>query len=76
MQYAFCQKKKNQLIIYFCNCYLRDDCFFFSFATELSKAQKTFAKDLREFNFECIDQQTDDEITIGKFKKKLSVPLY
>lgn len=49
---------------------------FFSFATELSKAQKTFAKDLREFNFECIDQQTDDEITIGKFKKKLSVPLY
>lgn len=75
MQYAFRQKKKNQSIIYFCNCYLSDDCFF-SFATELSKAQKTFAKDLREFNFECIDQQTDDEITIGKFKKKLSVPLY
>ncbi|XP_025086672.1 LOW QUALITY PROTEIN: rho GTPase-activating protein 26-like [Pomacea canaliculata] len=38
----------------------------FEAAKQLSKAQKTFAKDLREFNFECIDQQTDDEITIAK----------
>ena len=44
---------------------LEDNCFHLFFS-ELSKAQKTFAKDLKEFNFECIDQQTDDEITIGK----------
>ncbi|KAL8573468.1 hypothetical protein ACOMHN_032482 [Nucella lapillus] len=37
----------------------------FEAAKQLSKAQKTFAKDLTEFNFQCIDQQTDDEIRIG-----------
>ncbi|XP_070197766.1 rho GTPase-activating protein 26-like isoform X1 [Littorina saxatilis] len=37
----------------------------FEAAKQLSKAQKTFARDLKEFNFECIDQQTDDEITIA-----------
>lgn len=34
-------------------------------AKQLSRAQKAFAKDLKEFNFECIDQQTDYEKTIG-----------
>ncbi|KAL8616741.1 hypothetical protein ACOMHN_017779 [Nucella lapillus] len=34
-------------------------------AKQLSRAQKAFAKDLKEFNFDCIDQQTDYEKTIG-----------
>ncbi|XP_076446006.1 rho GTPase-activating protein 26-like [Babylonia areolata] len=49
----------------------------FEAAKQLSRAQKAFAKDLKEFNFECIDQQTDDERTIGKslaeFSKYISI---
>lgn len=37
------------------------------FSPGLSKAQKTFSNNLREFKFECIgSQQTDDELVIGK----------
>lgn len=38
----------------------------FDAARQLSKAHKTFARDLQDFKFECIDKQTDDEITIAK----------
>ena len=39
----------------------------FSLSTEFSKAQKAFAKDLKEFEFECIgDQLTDEEKLICK----------
>ncbi|XP_076468202.1 rho GTPase-activating protein 26-like [Babylonia areolata] len=48
----------------------------FEAAKQLSKAQKTFAKDLKDFNFECIDQQTDEEIKIasslGEFGRYLT----
>lgn len=44
----------------------------FEAAKQLSKAQKTFAKDLHDFNFECIDQQTDDEITIAQSLKEFA----
>lgn len=44
----------------------------FEAARQLSKAQKTFAKDLTDFNFQCIDQQTDDEITIAESLKEFA----
>lgn len=39
---------------------------FFIILIELSQAQKTFAKDLKDLQFQCIDKQTDDETTIGE----------
>ncbi|PVD34186.1 hypothetical protein C0Q70_05451 [Pomacea canaliculata] len=38
----------------------------FDAARQLSQAQKTFAKDLKDLQFQCIDKQTDDETTIVK----------
>ncbi|XP_048243771.1 rho GTPase-activating protein 26-like isoform X4 [Haliotis rufescens] len=49
----------------------------FDAAKNLSRAQKTFAEDLKNFNFECIgSQQTDDERVIAQSLKEFGRLLF
>lgn len=69
----FYKKGKRQLLLFWCHFAKVFFNFSFFFFTELSQAQRTLSKSLKEFNFECIGStQTDDEQVIVASLKQFS----